>query len=421
MSNHLAIATVTATLGQLVHASAEQAVSGATLQFGRPTVAGTGTEKRVFVYLFQVTPNATLRNADLPTRGAAGQLTRRPQAALDLHYLLAFTGDDRLHEPQRMLGAVARDLHARPALDKSAIGNAVASAAELAGSDLAASIEQVKLTPVALPLEEMSKLWSVLMQTPHVLALVYQANVVLLDALESGSAALPVLSRGQDDRGVDVVMGAFPRIARCWLGAPEASALRPPLPSLPSLGLGQRALLHGDHLAGDALAVRFTQGGAPPVVVPAALVAGAVQVDLPDTPATQDAFRAGVYALSVVSTKAGKARVSNALPVVLAPTVTGITPNPAERDAGGAVTLRVTVRPHVRPGQTVSLRLGDREVPAEAITTATDTVQFVIDDAPTVAAAPLRVRVDDAESVCVRFDPARRGFVFDDAQKVTLS
>ena len=68
----------------------------------------------VNVFLYQVTPNAAWRNADLPTRRANGDLIQRPQAALDLHYLLTFYGDESLLQPQRVLGSVVRTLHCGP-------------------------------------------------------------------------------------------------------------------------------------------------------------------------------------------------------------------------------------------------------------------------------------------------------------------
>ena len=126
MSNHLAIATVTAALGQIAHAAAQSAVAGVGLHFGRPTPPTSDLERRkIHVYLYQVTPNAALRNSDLPTRKSNGKLARRPQAALDLHYLLTFYGDDQTLEPDRMLGAVERDLHARPVLSAQAIQDAI--------------------------------------------------------------------------------------------------------------------------------------------------------------------------------------------------------------------------------------------------------------------------------------------------------
>ena len=166
MSNSLAIATVTATLAALVQKSVEQAVGGAEVVIGRPRDTNNNTQRWTHLYLYQVTPNSALRNADLPTRNSAGKVNKRPQVALDLHYLLAFYGDDKELESQRMLGAVARDLHASSVLLRPAIRDVVASWSVLAGSNLDEAVEQIKLTPLPLSLEELSKLWSVFLALP---------------------------------------------------------------------------------------------------------------------------------------------------------------------------------------------------------------------------------------------------------------
>src|SRR5574337_2008951 len=103
MSNFRAIATVTATLVvEVLQAAATAAVPGASVTMSRPDSAGGGAPSaRVNLYLYQVTPNAAWRNADLPTRGSEGQLAQRPRVSLDLHYLLTFYGDEGQLEPQR--------------------------------------------------------------------------------------------------------------------------------------------------------------------------------------------------------------------------------------------------------------------------------------------------------------------------------
>ena len=116
MSNYLAIATVTAALQQLLQGPVGNAVSGATVGFSRPAKNGSGKDVGVNVYLYQVTPNAAFRNADLPTRRSDGSLVRTPLAALDLHYLFTFHGRDDILDPQLMLGAVASTLQAQPLL-----------------------------------------------------------------------------------------------------------------------------------------------------------------------------------------------------------------------------------------------------------------------------------------------------------------
>jgi hypothetical protein len=62
----------------------------------------------------------------------------------------------------------------------------------LKDSDLADERELVKFTPIPLSIEELSKLWSVLFQTPYRLSIAYLATVVLIDGKEPTRIAPPV-------------------------------------------------------------------------------------------------------------------------------------------------------------------------------------------------------------------------------------
>jgi len=205
MSNFLAVATVTAALQRMLQESAAIDVPEARVSTARPDIrqnGATGSGVNVFLYqvfLYQVTPHAALCDVDLPTGGAGGRLVRRPQAALDLHYLLSFYGDDTLLVPQRLLGSTVRTLHARPVLTPDVIKAVVDAAGaeqpihpDLARSDLADQIELVRLTPLPLSLEQLSNLWSVLVQTPYVLSVAYQASVVLIEDALTPRPVLPV-------------------------------------------------------------------------------------------------------------------------------------------------------------------------------------------------------------------------------------
>lgn len=425
MSNHLAIATATAALGQLVHTASQSAVSGVMLRFGRPTAPASGnTERKVHVYLYQVTPNPALRNADLPTRDAQSRLMRRPQAALDLHYLLSFYGDEQSLEPERMLGAVARDLQARAVLGAQLIGDVVDGRPELTGSDLGSAFESVKFTPASLSLDELSRLWSVMVQTPHVLSVPYVGTVVLIDALENAPPALPVLQRGKGDRGVDTRLGALPRLAGYWAGEAAAAERRPRPASLPAAQLGSRLVFEGGQLGGDAGVLRFAH---PRVVaareLPVASAdrsATAWALTLPDDAAAQDQWVAGIYGVTALRTRGGTSVPSSALPVALAPRVVAVTPKPAPR-VGGVATLTLRCRPKVLLDQTAELLLADRVVRAEPRAAATDTLNFVISDAPVLADELVRLRVDGIDSLPLRYDAATGGFVFDDAQRATIT
>src|SRR5436305_2539403 len=165
MSNFLAIATVTATLRNLLHDTSVKDVTDHEVKVitGRPdsTVSNT-QETKINLYLYQVTPNAFLRNDDLPTRRSDGTIMQRPQVALDLHYMISFYGDENELVTQRLLGSVVRTLHAQPQLTRDNIRQAIVNGPNfLAPSNLADDVELVKFSPLHLSLEELSKIWSI--------------------------------------------------------------------------------------------------------------------------------------------------------------------------------------------------------------------------------------------------------------------
>ncbi len=194
MSNYLAIATVTAALQRTLQSTVGVDVEGATVTTVRPESNGSGTpDTGVNLYLYQVTPNAAWRNADLPTRRSDGTMSLRPQVALDLHYLLTFFGEESQLVPQRLLGSVARTLHTRPILTRDVISTVVDDVDYLQNSDLSDAVELVRFTPISLSLEELSKIWSVFFQVPYRLSIAYQASVVLIEEAETPVVAQPVL------------------------------------------------------------------------------------------------------------------------------------------------------------------------------------------------------------------------------------
>lgn len=438
MSNYLAIATVTATLGQIVHAAAEASGIGSVgLDFGRPSPPGDGQSKRkVHIYLYQVSPNAALRNNDLPTRGSDGNLVARPQAALDLHYLIAFYGSQQTLEPECMLGAVVRNLHAQPLLSRQSIQDAITNHPELKDSNLADAVERVRFTPAAMSLDELSKLWSVFFQTPHTLSVVYHANVVLIEAEESGPSALPVLSRGQQDRGVEAAPDAqspFPALESIHISAPEDVEVKPRPRSNPGAQLGDYLIFSGAMLSGDTVTVEFrhlhfSEQGHPQFLPPKLITvpptdrtATEARVAIPNDVAAQTEWRAGAYTVTIIVKSGGKEHVTNALPMLLAPHVSNISPsNPVNRDANGHVALTLTVSPNILHTQTATLLLADREIPVAQRTADSDPLQFEISDAPAVTDSVVRVRVDGVDSMPFERTGTPPRFGFADNQKVTI-
>jgi hypothetical protein len=198
MSNYLAIATVTAVLRDILQEAANAAVPGATVTTRRPEAANDSGQNKpvVNIFLYRVTPNAAWRNIDIEIRhpgpgkpgdSAKGWTEKRSQIPLNLDYLFSFYGNELELEPQRLLGSVVSAVHAHPRLSPQAIQDTVGRAPHLRDSTLdlqVAQTEYVKLTPISLSLEELSKLWSVFFQVPYALSVAYEAAAVLIETGE---------------------------------------------------------------------------------------------------------------------------------------------------------------------------------------------------------------------------------------------
>jgi hypothetical protein len=402
VSNFLAVATVTAALKRLLQAAASQAVVGAAVRTGRPEApAGGGVSPPgIDLYLFRVSPNPALANDDLPTRRADASLMQRPRLALDLHYLLTFRGSEVDLEPQRLLGNAARQLHATPVLGKTLITQAIGDFAFLSGpppSDLADAFELVKLMPLHLSLEELSKLWSVFFQIPYNLSLAYQASVVVLEGTETPMQALPVL-----ERNLYVLPFDHAVIERVESAAGPTSPI----------------------FAGDTLVLRGSMLRRTPTrvvvrgieVVPDSVEPNEVRVPLTSPPFPANTIRAGAQGVSVLHpVLMGKPPVehggfeSNVAAFVLRPKLTAV---------ASLVNTNVTatVTPPVGPGQRAVLLLNSAPGaapaafvfarPPAAATSAT--IGFDIQGVP-AGTYRVRVQVDGGESPVV-LDPAAPDF-----------
>jgi hypothetical protein len=334
VSNHLAIATVTGTLRRTLHETVQQDVTSAKATAIRPDTQASAQlpNPGVNVYLYQVTPNPSWRNEDLPTRGARGHVVRRPRVALDLHYLFTFHGDDTKFEPQRVLGSVARALHARPILTRKAIRATIADplfSSFLEGSNLDEEVELVKLTPVPFNLEELSKLWSVLFQTTYTLSMSYMASVVLIETDDSPQRALPVRQRN---------IGVYPfrhAVIEEVVGVDGAEPIE----------MGDTIVLRGSQLSSVIDRVRVGVADLDPV--PDTQTSSELRVAL-----TDPALRAGVLGVQVVFEDANE---SNVAPLVLRPVITV--------DTGVSSTaVPITFDPAVGRAQRVVLFLNELNV-----------------------------------------------------------
>jgi hypothetical protein len=407
LSNPLAIAAVTATVRNLLvqGITVEAELADTTVTAQPPDRArNTATNNQINIFLYQTAVNGDLRNTDLPRQVKPGEVGQ-PPLPLNLYYLLTAYGRDNDDVfSHRLLGRAMSILHDHPLLGAAEVE------ASLPGNDLHQQLERVRITPQPLSLEEMSNLWNTF-QTEYRISAAYQISVVLIESARAVRAGLPVLTRGPEDRGV-----------------PAQPDLTPPFPALreivlpnrqESARLGDALMLVGHHLEGDAVTVRFTSPRLADPIDIAPLpepTATEIGVQIPDDPAT---WVPGFYQVAIlVERPAGTVRLTNELTFALAPRILAIDPNPAPRDAFGAVTLQITCSPDVRPEQRAALLLGDREVRANPRAAPTNTLVFAVP-----AAAPgqhfVRLRIDGVDSLLV--DRSVTPPVFDQTQQVTIT
>jgi Pvc16 N-terminal domain len=399
VSNHLAVATVTATLRDVVFSSVSADVPGADVTMVRPDGAGSGIPTTgVNIFLYQVTPSAAASNADLPTRSQDGTLVRRPRVGLDLHYLLTFYGSEAQLIPQRLLGSAARVIHAKPVLTRPQVDSSVSARAFLAGSNLSSDIELVKFTQLPLTLEELSKLWSVFFQTQYTLSVAYQGTVVFIESEEPFSSPLPVL-----ERSLYVKTFRQPLVEEVVAASGDDE---------PIVALGQ-IRVRGQRLRGDTTLLKVSGE----TVVPPSVSDTEILAALPAT------LRAGPQGLQVehqmdmgIPAVPHRGVESNVVAFVLTPEITktggtyDVTLGPVSTEVVNGVTVHsadvtVDLRPDVGKDQRVLLLLNEQTaadpdaytLPATPLTADSPTVVF-----PVRRVRPgtylVRVQVDGAES-----------------------
>lgn len=455
MSGPLAIAGVTAVLkdvlnnGLINHDLATVGSFSVTAVPPDRITTGTQEPNQLNLFLYQVTPNQGWRNAGLPSRDSSGERVSNPPLALDLHYLLTAYGAQDFNA-EILLGYALQILHETPVLSRRDIRTALGSPApvgtgllpspfgNLSALDLADQVEQIKITPHYLTTEELSKLWTA-MQARYRQSMAYQVSVVLIQSTKLTKTALPVLSRGKDDRGVDAaanVVSLFPLLESIHIGPVEDAGIEPLPSSYPRAELGLQLILQGQNLAGDSVRVEFkhTRYAEPerplfltPIsipILPADRTKSSIKLTLPADSAAQTAWRTGLYSVAVRVTRGAEEHHSNDKLLELAPRINAIAPpNPIAR-VGTNATLTLTCSPQVLIEQTVTLLLPDREVIANAHPANTDTLVFVIANAPVAADLPLRLRIDGVDSMpFVRtYDSDGKPLppVFADNQQVTI-
>jgi hypothetical protein len=443
MSSPLAIATVTATLLDLLNdglINNDLSAVGSYKVSAMPpdrVVTGAQEPNQINLFLYRVSPNSGWSNVGMPSHSAAGERLSNPPLALDLHYLLTAYGQQDLCADV-LFGYSMELLHDTRVLARGAIrkalspDNPVTLALNLTDAqgrkaiDLADQFEQIKIAPNYLSAEELSKLWTA-MQARYRPSMAYTVSVVLIQGVRPTRDALPVLRRGSEDRGV--------------LSAPDLAQPLPTLPTVLSLTsrdaaghrktaseLGDTLQLDGYNLQGDTVTALFRHALlANPIerAIGAGATATRASVTLPDPavePAAATDWPAGNYTVGLRIQRAGKPdRFTETLPFALAPKLQPPLPLTVARAGDGSLSLSLDVLPQVWPEQRVYLLLGGDGVDAQPHAAKTGTLAFDVEHADaTEAPMPLRVQVDGVDSVLVR-DIDATPPTFDPSQSITIT
>lgn len=392
---------------------------------------GNNEPNQLNLFLYQVTPNLGWRNEDLPSRDASGRRVTNPPLALNLHYLLTAYGSQDLNA-EVLLGYAMHLLHETPMLTRAQLRTALSPFPpggvqlpppfnNLSAEDLADQIELIKITPVYLSTEDLSKMWTA-MQARYRPTMAYMASVVLIQSTGPVATAPPVLRRGALDRGNDAIASPAPVLHRL---RPAASDL------LPAMRLGDDLLLDGTNFVSPTgVTAVFEEPflGVTTELIPVRVVsANRLELHLPsfaEDSTMLDAWAVGMYGVSLrIARPNVPAWTTNAVPIALAPQIT-VSPLNA---AAGVVNLTVTCSPRLRPEQEARARLlfGSSEILPDSVTTPADPTQpsslvFTVADV-TAGEYVVRLRVGKIDSLPVVVSGNPATMQFDPQARVTVA
>lgn len=414
MSNELAIAAVTLTLRDLLIAEIlreapapivlNKDIDVTTLPLAK--IGQNGANNQINLFLYQTEPNGAWRNTDLPrVRGGEGG---HPPLALNLSYLVSVFGeDDNELVSHFLLGTAMRVLHDNAVLPRDKI--------KLPESGLPVQVERVTITQRALPVDDMSKLWSTF-SAPYRVSSAYLVTVVLIESHAPTTAPLPVLRRGSEDRGVKSSTTPAPSLTRA-IPATRFTAAR----------LGDDFFADGQNLSSPNVGVRIHSARltAPLELAPlAGRTAERVSAHIPNDGDAITNWVAGLVTVSLAIERPEMTPwLTNEVPLSIAPIITVAPANASLAGDPEFIELTVTAVPQIRPSQQVVLLFGDRQVPpfaAPVLPAAGDPSEIVFHVPPVAGTFLVRLRVDGVDSIPIVVDGG--GLLqFDPAQTVTVA
>lgn len=301
------------------------------------------------IFMYRVTPNTGWMNTGYPSRNGDGEIINNPPLALNLHYILTAFGKDELHS-EILLGYAMQILHENPFLDRDKIntslsgstaedpeGSLPANLLALAGSQLAEQIEQIKIVPENISLDDMSKLWTAF-QIKYRLCTAYQATVVLIESNKSTLSPLPVLTRT-----IYTVPFKQPDLEKILSQTGPAAPIR----SNQRIASGHIIVIRGKQLKRDSIAVLLN--GEPFTPLPADVSDTEVRIEVPAT------LKAGVVGVQIAHfikmdtpPENRKGATSNLLAFVLSPSIENFSLTDVTTDSGIVTSANFSV--DVTPG-----------------------------------------------------------------------
>jgi Pvc16 N-terminal domain/IPT/TIG domain len=405
MSDYLAVGGVTAVLKWLLtndltaagpntvltSASAITALSPDLIE------AGQNEEPQLNLFMYYVSLNPALRNLDLPSYDAAGNRVCNPPLALNLHYLVSAYGSTQTAQlaSEILLGWAMKVFHDNPVVPAHRIQDALSalssqSSAEaklVYASTLAGQMEHFRITPEALTIEEIYRLWPAF-QASYRPSSAFQVSVVVIQDTSMVTSGPPVRHR---------------RLVALPLQSPVITTISPAMATA-----GQVLTITGANFLGQTVTDTVVSFDNAAAASPSVLRGDLLKVTLPG--GLQAGTRmARVQRLVTFPGEASPRRgfTSSPVPFQLLPVIQDASPIQATH--GSPLTLAVS--PPVGRTQQVTVYVGDQGIPVPGPAPLPGTPAT----SPTVAAAipadipvtgtaagagvPIRVEVDGASSL----------------------
>lgn len=226
---------------------------------------------------------------------------------------MSFYGKDEEWEAQRLMGIAVSTIVDNPILNSGTIADTInrPENSVLANSTLGQQVERVTVSPSNMTAEDLSKIWSVFLQTPHVLSFAFGASAVKIEGNKQIGRALPVRSIGF------YTTSSQPIIEQV---ISEAGAKQP-------IVADSNLIIRGKQLQGEQTQIKIGES----ILTPPSVSASEISLNLSLLSTEEaDSLRAGIQSLQVLHSipkltqlEPDRAISSNVMPFVLCPTVEG--------------------------------------------------------------------------------------------------